>query len=119
MGGNSGGGGSGGRSNGGGSGGNALQVAKDNLQKVETQIKTLSDEIAKTDRAYDAATQAGDMSQRKMLRDLRTTLIEKRSDIAHEADNAMAKAKYDNWIAGGKKGLEPRKSASVRRYPRY
>lgn len=97
MGAGSGGGGSGGRSGGGGSSGGTSgdagqpgEVVREankanepgaDYNRATSQIETLTAEIAKTNRAYDAATQAGNMAERKMLRQLRSSLETKKSEI--------------------------------------
>ncbi len=92
MGGGSGGSGSGGRSGGGGStNGDAGQPGEVVRQannapgadyaRATEQIAALDAEIAKTNRAYEAATQAGDLDRRKMLRKLRSNLEDKKREI--------------------------------------
>jgi hypothetical protein len=90
----SGGGGSGGRS-GGSSGagtdgdagqpGEVVRAANNapgaDYARATAQIATLDAEIAKTNRAYEAATQAGDRDGRKMLRKLRSSLEDKKIEI--------------------------------------
>lgn len=49
--------------------------------RATAQIATLDAEIAKTNRAYDAATQSGDREGRKMLRKLRSSLEDKKREI--------------------------------------
>lgn len=49
--------------------------------RATAQIATLDAEIAKTNRAYEAATQAGDRDGRKMLRKLRSSLEDKKREI--------------------------------------
>ena len=49
--------------------------------RATAQIATLDAEIAKTNRAYEAATQAGDLDGRKMLRKLRSSLEDKKREI--------------------------------------
>jgi hypothetical protein len=49
--------------------------------RATEQIAILDAEIAKTNRAYEAATQAGDRDGRKMLRKLRSSLEDKKREI--------------------------------------
>jgi hypothetical protein len=49
--------------------------------RATAQIAILDAEIAKTNRAYEAATQAGDRDGRKMLRKLRSSLEDKKREI--------------------------------------
>lgn len=91
----SGGGGSGGRSGGGGGDmskngdagqpGEVVRAANNapgaDYARATAQIATLDAEIAKTNRAYEAATQAGDRDGRKMLRKLRSSLEDKKIEI--------------------------------------
>lgn len=106
MGGNAGGGGKGGRSGGGGStNGDAGQPgevvreankAKDDgsaYNKATAQIATLDAEIAKTNAAYDRATQSGNSAERKNLRQLRRALEQKKTeiDIARQKMKAVFK----------------------------
>lgn len=58
--------------------------------RLTSQIATIDAEIAKTNRAYDAATQAGDMAQRKMLRKLRSSLEDKKNDLIRARRNVPA-----------------------------
>lgn len=94
MGGGSGGSGSGGRSGGGGGGstngdagqpGEVVRQANNapgaDYAKATEQIAALDAEIAKTNRAYEAATQAGNLDRRKMLRKLRSNLEDKKREI--------------------------------------
>ena len=91
----SGGSGSGGRSGGGGGDmskngdagqpGEVVRAANNapgaDYARATAQIATLDAEIAKTNRAYEAATQAGDRERRKMLRKLRSSLEDKKREI--------------------------------------
>ena len=82
----SGGGGNGGRTGGDGGGSSAPPEVQEAL-KVYSQIDTVKSEIAKTNRAYDVATNAGDRTQRKMLRELRRNLESKQSELEKKVNN--------------------------------